>query len=272
MVTFSFYVLLSLLTIDHYDKCERGKYMTWVVNPVICTAYAVPIATIVESIGKCSTATKKNCCIGCAKCLSFCSLFLIFIAVIPGFSVAIYYLVNAKCGKDVFYEIMYMTIAFTYMPYFYFGVLNWVLISWKGCCCLPVFPPACACECLPTNCIDEESGGCPRPFCPMLTCSCMNLLLKCYYMGEETYYEEKKKFQEEYPGLLTIDQDCFNGSVDKSEHGVISTQVGVEIATTGTSSRSPKNNTLAASPSSSLGNIDAESKFNTENPIFERFD
>lgn len=150
-----------------------------------------PYGFILNNLATCVICTKANICVYLAKWTGLLILIVLAIGSI-GFAVAgvliAYYSLNATNFTTTFL----LSIVFDQAGFFVFGIWNWILYSWEGFLIFPSLP------------IGEK--GFPQKNCPLLNKCPLNILLGMYQMGGSTYLEDKKKFQELYPGRIAIDR------------------------------------------------------------------
>jgi hypothetical protein len=125
------------------------------------------------------------------------------------------------------------------------GSLNWLFYSWSGCLCCPV----CRCYC-PRSlycflcCLckaDDDSDSdyehetnqmlciCPTKYSywSILTFFPCRKFLNIYHLAENTFEDDKKLFQEQYPGRVAVDDVIMTNSSDlfTTEHtGVVTVE------------------------------------------------
>jgi hypothetical protein len=163
------------------------------VMSLVVYAILAPYTLLITQLAKCESAYREGrsgCCYECEKCSSmFCLLFLsilsvIFIIVGVLFS---YYLLDTMS----FVQSFWIANIIDYLAFFMLGISNWMLLSWEGFLVIPQFPMC---------------GGFPPRFMPLLGIYPIKLFLNSYYLGESTYLEDKKKFEEQYSGKKSIDE------------------------------------------------------------------
>lgn len=159
----------------------------WIVSIIIG-----PYGIILYEIAACSFLTRKNCCVIGFKWYGLFILTMLAIGSI-GFIIGGALLANYVLDGGIFAATFFLAIAFDYLAYFYFGIWNWVFVSWEGFLCLPSLP-------------NGTEKGCPGRFCPLLTHFPISFILGLYGMGGNTYLEDKKAFEEKFPGRITVDQ------------------------------------------------------------------
>lgn len=154
---------------------------------------------ILEKIARCYYCTTYNVCVAPTESCSVCILISLIIP--SGLFIALGVLIIIGEGVDVsFMKSFVISIIFDYLSYFYYGIWNWYLVSWKGFLCLPRFPASLFCS-REATC----PNGFPPQFCSLLAVCPLSTLLNMIHMGESTYREDKKLFELKYPGRIAID-------------------------------------------------------------------
>lgn len=162
---------------------------TFVVNAVIIAAIMGPYGLILNQF---INPTAGN--IWTVVCGLLGLLFLAIGSI--GFVVAAGVLIASHSPSTNCAATFLLSILFDQSTFFLFGIWNWVLYSWEGFLFCPSIPLG--------------KNGFPSKNYPWLGKGPLNTLLRMYHMGDSTYFEDKKKFEELYPGIIAIDQVPIN--------------------------------------------------------------
>ena len=122
-----------------------------------------PYGVILDNLATCYVCTKCNKCRSAASRCGFAVL--VFYAMLSGIYIII-------AGLIVFYLLDPLPFLITFAAanlldhcsYFYFGIWNWVFVSWEGCLCLPQCSTHCCCR--RNN--NDDIQGFPCKLCPLL--------------------------------------------------------------------------------------------------------
>jgi len=195
---FSLYLLLSVV-LEGYQELD---YAIAIIFP------AVQIySTILKWIGQCPYCTRNNTCLFTSQFLSKSILTYKALSSILTFISAVY-LIHHVPHKGEYVQTLWICILLEQFLFFYFGFLNWVLVSRKGCCCLPQFYCPNGAHNCPTLCPENKFPA--FSYWPLLSWYPVKLCLQCVELGDDTYIEDKEKFRTKYPHLIRIDDIEFN--------------------------------------------------------------
>lgn len=173
---------------------ELAQIGSSLAEGLIVAVIVAPYSFVIYNTASCRLCHRKNVCVKWSHRLG--SILLAF------FSVSCFVYVGGGVAILVLSHQNYQRMILTFitsllleqlMP-FYFGILNWVFLSWKGF----LFCPQCGCTCCGRRFTSKR-------FCPILGCFPISMILNAFHMGESTYYEDKLEFQEKYPGRIAID-------------------------------------------------------------------
>jgi hypothetical protein len=162
-----------------------------------------PYISLLKEAATCSLCTKENCCLslahGCGDCvLFFCVLFsLIYIAIAAILAIS----------QSYFYASFFISVITRYLLFFVAGISNWILVSWGGVCCIPQ--------------MRTKEGVWPKEkTCAIWTFWPIRWFMNTLYLCESTYEEDKKAFQEKYPGKVCI-AETVDGLVVRSGEATV---------------------------------------------------
>lgn len=159
---------------------------SFIISLILC-----PYGYILKHIASCTLCTRANCCIRLTSSLGYCTLFTIALVSCIFLGVGIYIAIQ-YLETNVFIELFFYSVLLDYASYFYYGVWNWYLLSWNGFLCIPIFP------------VNGEAGF-PGRFFPIYAFWPLKKVLQTFGLCFPTYAEEKKEFQEKFPGRTAID-------------------------------------------------------------------
>lgn len=179
-----------------FYSCLFPKAMSSFPTALLITLLMLPYSNLLHMLATCNFARGRSCFVSWSrKCGSFLLFLLAILAV--GFLAAgiiVLKLESRPIGKTILVFTVSMT--FSLLLPFILGLSNWYLSSWKGVLCCPQF----SCKIGSFHCDNEEYRCCPLlELCPV------NFVLNMYCLGESTFLEDKKKFEELYPGRIAVD-------------------------------------------------------------------
>jgi hypothetical protein len=178
---------------------------------LLVTLLMLPYSMLLHTLGTCKYARGRNCCVAWSHKIGSCVLFLLaffgLIFIAAGLSVLEFK--SKPVSKTI--EIFIFSIFFSQLLPFVLGLANWYLLSWSGVLCCPQF----SCN-VDKYTISNEQFRC----CPLLEVLPINFVLNMYCLGESTFAEDKKRFEELYPGRIAIDKFT-KGDIRSFESGLL---------------------------------------------------
>lgn len=147
----------------------------------------IPYGSMLTGLAECRFCNENNVCVCAAVTTGYCILVTIALVSLLYIGIAIVITQHISDG-DKFAELFFYAIMFDYLSYFYYGITNWILRSWRGFLIIPIFP-----------------CGFPPQFLPILGIWPIPWIMQLYYLGESTYHEDKVDFINQYPGRKAID-------------------------------------------------------------------
>lgn len=188
----SFSLFLSSV-IDAITKASHAAndpfFSNYAGTGLIVALIIGPYGYILQFISSCAPCTRNNVC-GAVKWVGFALLISLALGSIA-FVIAGALLATYVLGGSNYISIFFLSIFFDSFSYFYLGIWNWVFLSWEGCLLLPILP------------IGEK--GFPSRFYPILGFWPVKFVLQMVHMGFPTYEEDKREFQKQFPGRISID-------------------------------------------------------------------
>ena len=243
--------LLSIAFVAYNDPKNFAGEM---LESLIIACIMTPYGHLLDFLAQCTYCHRENVCIKTARfCGSFAlSLFfaLSFVNIVGGI-VILFCHEDGACSASQARSMSGFLVSFVFSLIFeqvlplLTGSFNWIFYSWNGCLCCPV----CKCYCssfwgclLCCLCTEEPNGAdsdssksnnvvcvCPikYSYCSLLTCFPIRKVLNVYNLAENTYDDDKKLFQEKYPGRVSIDDvsNVMQSDDDMSNNNTGSAQV-----------------------------------------------
>ena len=204
-------VLWNSLALMFFYSCLYPKFLSSFKISLLVTLYMLPYMLLLNWLATCKCARQHNCCLTLShKCGSFLLFMLAFLGILfVGAGIAVLKVQSRPVKKTIIN--FFLSFLLSQLMPFVLGLLNWFLASWSGILCCPQYN----CTVLSMKCSNEEYRCCPLlELCPI------NFVLNMYCMGESTFIEDKKKFEEQYPGRIAIDR-FVNGNMKSYESGLL---------------------------------------------------
>lgn len=159
---------------------------SFIISLILC-----PYGHTLKHIASCTLCTRTNCCVAAVSTLGYCTLLTIALISCIFLGVGVFVAVQFL-NTDDFLEMFAYSTLLDYASYFYYGVWNWYLISWKGFLIIPVLP------------ICGESGF-PGRFYPIYDIWVLQKFLQAYGLCTSTYTEDKRAFLQKHPDRIAVD-------------------------------------------------------------------
>jgi hypothetical protein len=189
-------LLAAAFSTAHPDRYDRPGVATpanvQFNDSFVISLILSPYGYILDNIASCAICTRANCCVPLFTSLSYCTLFWIaFVSIfflIGGILIAVYSL-----RTNAFVSVFFVSMLLDSASYFYFGIWNWLLLSWEGFLFIPVFPAG--------------GSGYPPRYMPIFAFWPLQKFLQMYWLCESTYAEDRETFQRVHPQRIAVDQD-----------------------------------------------------------------
>jgi len=203
----SFALLLAIAVNVLTSKHQRNEFSsrTFISVSFIISLIIGAYGFLLENIATCYICNKTNICVNPMR---GCSMFVLVALAVPSIAacgISIYILINYPTDH-IFVVQTVLSVLLDFLSFFYLGIINWMLVSWRGCLCLPMFPYYCCCC---TKSKDDNTDivveGFPPRFLPLLGCWPCRFALNLCHLGERTYLEDKVEFGMKYPGRVAVD-------------------------------------------------------------------
>lgn len=202
-------LLLATLVNVYTTSKQRAEFSS---RTFVSVSFAISLVLgaygfILENIAKCYICNKANICVNPMR---GCSIFVLLS--MAAFSITLCVLsaiifVKYPTDNTLIVQVV-LSIVLDYLSFFYIGIINWLLVSWKGFLCCPLFPDCASCcdENKETSKDTNDLKGFPPRFLPILGLFPCRLFLGLFQLGERTYVEDKIDFVDRYPERVAIDK------------------------------------------------------------------
>lgn len=213
--------LLSLFFADKRNPLDKKRrflilFNKWSLSLLLAAAFLVswsgdsftqafvisivmgPYGLILNQLGACTICTKTNACVNISSTLGFMALLcfsLLSVMYVVAAALILHYNISEH-QTSAFLQSFFFANIFDSLSFFYFGILNWVLVSWNGWLILPIF-------------FQYNGRNFPPQLCPLLGIPPLSLLLGLFDLGGTTYGEDKAAFEKAYPGRICVDVEVF---------------------------------------------------------------
>lgn len=154
-----------------------------------------PYTYIIDQCATCNVFHRANCCIRCShvigNVLIYCSVIAGCVYMIGG----MYILYNKKVNMGRYFATLFISLLLAKLMPFYFGIWNWIVVSWEGFLFLPILRWGC----------NGKYVDFPMRWYPLLSCIGIQMVLNMYELGYSSYEDDKAIFQKKYPKRISID-------------------------------------------------------------------